>query len=352
MKPSDKSSKFKRLNWIKMAAFIGFLCTALASLIYIDNLLLSVVIAIMISYLISPVISYLESAGIGRIVSILTVYCIFTIIAGALTWAFTPFLVSQLASLKDRLPEYVDGTVKLFDSFANSLNTNSGGILQIDLSDRMRDWLTSQSAMLVDGLPTMLSSSASVLFLSPILGFFILKDGQQFSRLLLKLVPNNIFELVLSLQHQIGQQIGHYIRARLLESLIVGGVCLIGFWSIGFPYAVLLSVFAALANLIPYVGPFFGAAPGIILALINHSDGLTVTLVFSVYLIAQLIDNFLIIPLVVARIVNLHPVTVILVVLLGAELMGILGMLISIPVASTLKVTIQSIYNHLTDYTG
>jgi putative permease len=257
-----------------------------------------------------------------------------------------------MASLKGRLPEYVDGTVKLFDHTLKTIDAYSGGLINFDPSDRIRAWLTTQSAVLVEGLPSILSSSASVMFLSPLIGFFLLKDGQQFSRELLKLVPNNIFELSLNLQHQISQQIAFYIRARLFESIIVGAVCMVGFWIIGAPYAVLLAVFAAVANLIPYVGPLFGAAPGIILALINHSSGIMMVLIVLVYVIAQLIDNFLIIPLVVARIVNLHPLTVILVVLLGAQLMGILGMLISIPVASTLKVTFRSVYNHLTDYSS
>jgi putative permease len=267
-------------------------------------------------------------------------------------WALAPFIVSQLSTLKGSLPQYVDGTVKLFDEATKFIESSTGGIFQVDLSDRVRDWLTRQSSTLIETIPRALSASASVLFLSPILGFFILKDGRQFSLQILRLVPNNIFELALNLQYQISEQIAHYIRARILESIIVGLVCLIGFWMIGMPYAFLLAAFAAVSNLIPYVGPIFGAAPGLILALINHSTGLMIAIVLAIYALAQIIDMFIVIPLVVARIVNLHPVTVIVVVILGAQLLGVLGMLISIPVASAIKVTSTSIYNHLTDYSG
>lgn len=352
MEAIDRQKRLRHQHWIKMFTFLGLLIAGFTALLAIENLLVSFVIAVMISYLVSPLVDYLEGAGVSRIVSILIVYCFFSTLTGLLLWTLTPFMISQLTSLNLRLPEYVEGTVRLFTKTSDLLSVHSGGMIELDLSDRVRGWLETQSQLLVVGLPSAVSSSASVLFLSPLLGFFILKDGRHFARQILTLVPNNIFELMLNLQHQISQQIAFYIRARLLESLIVGIVCLMGFWIIGFPYAILLAFFAAIANLIPYVGPLFGAAPGIVLALINHSSNLTLALVVLVYLIAQLIDNLVVIPFVVARIVNLHPITVILVVLMGAQILGILGMLISIPVASTLKVTFISIYNHLTDYSG
>lgn len=348
METTDRQRRVRRQYWVKLLTFLGLLFAVIVALLAIDNLLVSFVIAIIISYLVSPLVSYLEGTGMGRIPSILVVYCLFTTGTGVAIWALTPFLVDQLSALNTRLPEYVDGTVNLFENIRQTLDLNTGGLVQLDIGDRLREWLTQQSSILFVGLPSVLSSSFAVLFLSPLLGFFILKDGQAMARTLLRLVPNDIFELTLSLQHQIGQQIGSYIRARLIESLIVGGVCFIGFLVIGFPFAFLLAAFAGVANLIPYIGPLFGAAPGIVLALINQSPSVVLLLVALVYLIAQLIDNLIIIPLVVARLVNLHPVTVILSVLLGAQVLGILGMLISIPVASTLKVTFQSIYKHLT----
>ena len=350
MTAPELQAHLKQNHWIKMLSFFGILAAIFAALLVIENLLLSFVVSVVISFFVSPIVSYLEGTGLSRLISILIVYCFFTTLTGLTIWAVTPFFLSQMAALKTQLPAYVDGTVRLFDGIAKSLDAGSGGIIHVDISDHLREWLTSQSSALVSGLPRVLSSSFSVLFLSPLLGFFILKDGRTFARELLALVPNNIFELVLSLQYQILEQIAQYIRARILESLILGVVCLLGFWIIGFPYAMLLAAFAAIANLIPYVGPLFGAAPGIIFVFINQGSWVEISLVLAVYTVAQVIDNLLIIPLLVARIVNLHPLTVILSVLLGAQLLGILGMLISIPVASTIKVTAQSIYNHLTDY--
>lgn len=352
MEVPERKAYLRRQRFIKTAVFFSAMLAGLIALLLIHNLLLSFVLALIISYLISPLISYLEGAGISRLIAILLVYCFFTTLAGVAIAILTPFLIAQVATLKGQMPAYVDGTVKLFEHTARTLEALTSGVMQINLSEKLHDFLTDQSTYLITILPGALSSSASVLFLSPLLGFFLLKDGRQFTRAVLQLVPNNIFELMLSLQYEISGQIAQYLRARLLESIIVGIVCLIGFLVLGLPFAFLLALFAAIANLIPYVGPLFGAAPGVIFALVNDSSNTTITLILLIYILAQLVDNLLIIPLVVARVVNLHPVTVILVVLLGAQVLGILGMFISIPVASAIKVTFRNVYSHLTDNTA
>ncbi len=342
--------RIRRQQWIQLVVFVAIVLSAFVGLIVINNLLVSFVVALVCTYIVSPLVSRLEGAGINRLTSILIVYFLFSTITALSIWAISPFLVEQFQSLKESLPRYVDGVVKLTDSINQMVNANGGDLFHIDLSDQVRGLLTDQSKKLVEGLPSFLSSSASVLILSPLLGFFMLKDGRQISRELLKLVPNNIFELILSLQDQISEQIAHFIRARLLESIIVGAVVMIFLWVIGFPFAILLAAFAAVANLIPYIGPLVGAAPGLIIVIVNSGIGIKLLFVALVYIAAQLIDVFFIIPLVVARVVNLHPITVILVVILGAEVMGILGMIISIPVAAALKVTLVTIYRHVTDY--
>ncbi len=118
---------------------------------------------------------------------------------------------------------------------------------------------------------------------------------------------------------------------------------------ISFPYAILLGVIAGLTNLIPYLGPVLGAVPAFLIAFVNGASSLQLALLAAVYIAAQLIDIGLLIPVLVAKIVNLHPVTVIVVIIAGAQTMGILGMIISIPLAGTLKVTVSTIYRHLID---
>ena len=164
------------------------------------------------------------------------------------------------------------------------------------------------------------------------------------------LVPNSVFEMVLDLQYQINRQLGQFIRARFLEASIVGLVTFLGLSLISFPFAFLLGGFAALTNLIPYIGPIIGAIPAVIIALVNNYETWDLSFLIGVYLIAQLIDAGILVPILVARIVNLHPVTVVLLIILGGQFMGILGMIISIPLANALKVTALAVYEHITQF--
>jgi putative permease len=178
----------------------------------------------------------------------------------------------------------------------------------------------------------------------------MLLDGKDYVRRLLSLVPNNLFELALNLSHQISEQMGGFVRARILESFLVGFMIWLGLLILGFPYALILALFAALMNVIPYLGPFIGAVPALVICLANSHPDSTLLWIIAIYAIAQILDIVFIIPFVVAKIVDLHPVTVVLAVIVGSQVMGILGMIISIPLFSAFKVSASAIYKHLTDF--
>src|SRR6202008_4139740 len=102
-------------------------------------------------------------------------------------------------------------------------------------------------------------------------------------RNLLALVPNNLFELNYNIYHQINDQMGQFVRARLLEALIVGLVTWVGLMMIGFPFTEFLAIFAAVTNLIPYIGPVIGTIPAVALAMVNGATPLDMSLLLLVY---------------------------------------------------------------------
>lgn len=347
--PSTK----KQLVWqnrIKLLFFFSTLVFAGVIIFAVQGLLLSLVLAMIISYLLNPIVAQMEARGYPRMTAVTVTFLGFTFLMMALIGAISPFIAKQISSLQSELPKYIDGTVALVSKWQSFVEGATGGVIEFDSSQGVTDWLETQSRAILLNLPQYLSSSASVMILSPFIGFFLIKDGRQFARNILGIVPNSIFEMTLNLQYQINDQIAQYFRARFLEAAIVGLVVLVGLLMVGFPYAFVLAIFAAVTNLIPYIGPIVGAVPAIIIALINQDSQVTLFLVVMVYAVAQLIDVFFIIPMVVAKIVDLHPVTVILAVIVGAQLLGVLGMLISIPIFSALKVTFVTVYRHLTDF--
>lgn len=170
------------------------------------------------------------------------------------------------------------------------------------------------------------------------------------TRSLIELVPNAYFELCLNLLHQINGQIGGYIRGQILATSIVSTLSISGLSIIAVPYALPLGLLAGLANMIPFLGPLIGIVAASIVALATGGGMAMVGKVVVVFLIIQIIDNVLIQPSVVAKSVEMHPLVVLFVVMVGSQLMGIAGMLIAVPLTGILKVSTLTVYEGIRGY--
>jgi len=341
-----------RERLIKSFAVVGILILCTVVVFKTENILVSFVLGFVIYYLLAPAVNAIERTGVSRRIGVTGLFILITAASGFGIYILLPAAAGQLSAFKNELPKFIDGTTKILAISELKLNSFLFNMYEIDISKSLESTLLLFFRELFDDLPNIISSSLSVIVLAPFFAFFMLLDGQTATKNLLALVPNNFFELALNLQHRMNVQLGDFIRARLFEAGIVGIFVGIGLAIIGFPYAVLLAVFAGLANLIPYIGPVIGAVPAVLIALVDGETAIKFLIVIAVYFAAQLIDIFLIIPLVVAKIVNFHPITVVIVIIIGAQVGGILGMIISIPVACILKLTITTVYSHLVEFHG
>ncbi len=346
----QRLKQIKHQHRVQLFAFLGIIFFIFYMLMWVDNMLLSTVLAFVLFYSFGPFVNAFERRGLNRVLGISLLFAVSSLFFIFAVTSIYPLVSSQASALKSEIPKYINGTTDLILKTESQLAIFSELFQDINIIGQTEKYLYNWTQSLFEDLPNFLSHSLTVTLLAPFFAFFMLKDGPALSRRLFNMVPNNLFELSINLKHQINSQLGSFIRARLLESVLVGALVWVGLWLIGFKFATVLAIFAALANLIPYIGPIVGAAPALIIALINGEGPMGVTLVLTPYLIAQIIDIFFIIPLVVAKIVNLHPVTIIISFIIGADLLGVLGMVIAIPAASVIKVTIANVYEHLVEF--
>lgn len=338
-----------KIQRIKLFFFLISIVIFFAILLAVKNLLVSTFIALVGFFLLKPFVDFLERKGLSRLISTLFPFVFFSLVLVLLGLIFLPMLSQQLELLKLELPKYLDGMQKLIMNLEAKLENFVSISTRNQVSAQLQQKLQIYAESFFRDLPNVLSNSLTVMFLAPFLTFFMLLDGRLFARKIITTVPNAYFELMLYLQHQMIEQMGGFIRARLLESMIVSFVVWVGLITLDFPYALMLAIFAGLMNLIPYLGPVIGILPAILIAWVNKDPGSVQFWILFIYLLAQIIDAVIIVPLVVAKIVNLHAVTVVIAVMIGSQLMGVLGMIISIPVASAIKVIYTALYNHFTD---
>lgn len=184
----------------------------------------------------------------------------------------------------------------------------------------------------------------SISVMVPLITFFLIKDYRRFRNLLLSSLPNSSFELGWIIYYRVVKKLQNYIRGILLQSLVVAIVCSTGFYFVGFDAYILLGVLAGVFNIIPYVGPLLAMIlPALITVSAAPFDITMLLMAIGVVLLAQLIDNVLIIPTVIANSINMHPLVVILGLIIFGSFFGLIGMVIAIP----LMVTINIIYSGL-----
>jgi len=188
------------------------------------------------------------------------------------------------------------------------------------------------------------------LALIPVIAFFFLKDGRRIKKVLITYVPNKYFETFLTLFHEIGRQISGYIRGQLVDSFFVGILAIIGLYWFDINYAILIGAVAGIANIVPYLGPLLGFTFGGLLVLIDTGSIVDVVQVLVVLAIVKTLDDLVITPLIVSRSVKVHPLMVMILISFGATVHGIWGMLLSVPLYCTMRVSFQILYKGFVEY--
>ncbi|MCC6276948.1 MAG: AI-2E family transporter [Oligoflexia bacterium] len=342
----------KRESLIRLITLGIFVVIGLLTLLGVPGMLVSFLLAFVITYMFKPVVNALERNGTNRTAAILIPFSVVGVLLWGVYKLLLPGITESLVELQAELPKYSASLGELFETHSKTVNELLSKFGNFDVTARLTEWAKTSSSNFLTELPNFISLSLTTLLLAPFFAFFMLRDGRSITKELLQLVPNNFFELSLNLIYQINQQLGGFIRARLVESLLVGAVVWPGLYLLDVPYSLFLAIVAGLTNLIPYIGPVIGAAPGLAIGFVSGATSTVLMLIALVYVVAQILDMIFIIPLVIAKIVDLHPVTVVVVIIIGSQVMGVLGMIISIPVASILKLTFSVFYNHVVDIRG
>ncbi len=345
----EKKNRIRRLNFFRLGFFLLIFSILLACLFIIKGLFITLLLAFVISFVLLPPVNFLCRWGLARPLAVPLVFFSFFGWLGALIFWSLPFLSKQLNKLQEEFPNYIEQISVLINDWQSRLESNFFFLKGFDLSERFTQVFSSFGAAFLQDLPSTLAQSFTVLLLAPFFAYFMMRSRLGLTRNLYPLVPNHVFEMFLSIHYKINRQIGVFIRGRILEAAIVGLIVGTGLALLDFPFAIFLGGFASMTNLIPYLGPIIGSIPVLLVALVQEYETNQILLVMGLFFFAQVIDSMILVPILLARIVNLHPLTVIVIIIAGAQLMGILGMIISIPLVNALKVSIMAVYQHITD---
>ncbi len=322
-------------------------------ILFLGQMLAPVLAAVIIAYLLEGLVQLLEKRRVPRKAAVLVVFIFFMVSFMALLVILLPLVSRQVGQLLQQLPAM----------FAK------GQSLLIQLPERYPDYVTAEqihqittslSAQITGFARGLLSYSvASVrgliaviiyLVLVPLMIFFFLKDKRLITEWVKDLLPDNR-GLAREVWLEVNQQFANYVRGKMMEILIIGVVTYIVFAAMGLDFAVLLALLTGLSVLVPYIGVTVVFLPVALVAFFQWGATADTLWVMIAYGIIQIFDGNLLAPLLLSRVVNLHPVAIIVAVLVFGGFYGIVGLLFAIPLATlcqaVLKVWMGSLHKEV-----
>ncbi len=319
---------------------------------------LPLVMAGLLYYLLNPLIDWFERKQVPRIAGILMV---FLVLIGLLTWGVViliPIIREQSAELMQSFPAQLTAFLSRVDN-----------LLQSDLLSRFQLQILSENGALgetlvgraeavlgnaVGGIGSIFGTLTSIVLAvitTPFILFYLLKDGHRLPYHIMNFVPSKMREKTYLLLRETNMQLSQYIRGQVAVAFAVGFMFWIGLNIIGIKYALILAITAGLLNLIPFLGTFIAFFPMVIVAIVVHSPIMLVKVII-VFTIEQTLEGRVIQPLILGSNLNIHPITIIAVLLTAGNLFGIPGVILGIPAYAVIKVLLTHLFLWYQSYTG
>ncbi len=333
---------------LKVSVLVALLMASFWVASLFPDLLIILITSSLVAFILRPLVKLLEFRfALRRSIAIVSVFVLVGGITALIGIKFIPFTIENLRLMYEQFRVF---------PFEEKLNEAAGNLAQylaiIDaatISEKVNSVISSNleaAGEVLDNLVTI----ATLLAIVPFVTYFILAESDIAMKRVVERIPNKYFEMSLNVLNKIKRDLIGYLRGWILDSVIVGILSVIGMYLIGIDYPILIGAIAGVANLVPYLGPVVGAVPAFLVSLTQYGDFRMAVPIIIVTIAIQTLDNTIIQPLSFSKTVDMHPLTVILVLVIGNELMGIAGMLLAIPIATILKVSAVETYWGLRNY--
>jgi len=324
---------------VMLALFIVFVSVVL---FVWGDVLVPVIASLVIAYVLEGLVRRICGFGVPRFVSVLISFSVFIAVLAIMLLGIIPLITKQLSQLIRDFPEILNNAQQLILAIPEKYPA----IPQNQIKDMLENFNNEIVNLGQRLLSVSVESAIDVftvlvyLIVVPLLVFFILKDKDQITQWFCRFLPENN-----GMAHQVWTDVnikmGNYIRGKMIEILVVGIATYIPLAILGLNYAATLSFFVGLSVVIPYVGAIIITLPVAMIAWFQWGAAPDFVYVMVAYLIVQMLDGNILVPLLFSEVVNMHPTAIIIAVLVFGGLWGVWGVFFAIPLATL----IQSVIN-------
>jgi len=325
----------------KIWFWLGITVVFFLFLFLIRSILLPFVVGIGTAYFLDPAADRLERLGVkrGTATALITVG-FFSIILLVLL-LLTPLLVKQLGGFIEHLPGYIRALREHADIYLQKLPFSLNGA---DGSNPLNEGMLKGARNVAMGVlqsGLVVVNLLSLLVITPVVAFYLLRDWDQLTERVDNLLPRRHAEVIRKLLREMDAILAGFIRGQFNVMMILGTLYAVGLSVVGLPFGVLIGLMAGMLIIIPYIGAFIGTAAAVGIALVQFDEPWRIGAVCGVFVLGQILESYFLTPNLVGNRVGLHPAWVIFGMLAGGTLFGFVGVLLAVPVTAVIGVLVR-----------
>ena len=303
----------------------------LVFLYLIRDVLVIVFLAIIIAAAVNGPATWLQRHKVPRILGVIFIYLVFISVFALMILLILPPLAMEIGGLAAVFPDYIEKMSVIFEEWWGryKMEGNNLGNLLGQLSGKLSGAASSIFATTVSIFGGLFSALIIL-----VISFYLAVQEKGIKKFLMSITPAEHQLYVSDLVGRIQAKMGGWLRGQLFLAVIIGVLTYIGLFFLGVKYALVLALVAGILELIPYIGPILAAIPAVILAFFQSP--FLALLVLILYIVIQQLENNVISPQVMKKAVGLNPIVTIIVMLIGAKLAGILGIILAVPITAAI----------------
>ena len=310
---------------------------------YLRQIIFIVFISVIAALIMNPAVDKMKEKKIPRVLGASILFSAVIAIIGLFFYVIVPPLAKELGQLATQFPVYM-----------NSMNIDYSIISEQKIDNRLArpiqeilieasKFLKNTTAAILSGIFDLLGGLLSIVLIA-VISFYLVIEKKGVEKFVKAVIPYDFQPRTLKVIRKIEIKLGKWFIAQLFLGFAIGLATFIGLSILGVPYAMILAVIAGGMELIPYLGPTLAGIPAVIIAFTVSPFLALLTLIL--YFLIQEVENYVLVPKVMQKSVGLHPVIIIIAILVGYQFAGIIGVILSVPVATIASIILEDLYGN------
>lgn len=326
---------------------------ALAAMYWARAALTPFLLAAAFAYVLNPVVTYFEARGMRRLHLVLAGYLGAAAVAFVLYAGLKPVILSETSLFQDRAPTYLAHIQKT--AYAQQALLTKKLPLPPKVAERALESAVGGALETVQELPAHVLALLPLLahaLLIPFIGFFFLLDGPAGIGGLIQSCPSRLVEQAIHLLSEIDTALGNYLRGLIIVATVIFIISFLGLLALGVDNALIIAAVSAISSVVPYFGLLMGILVGGAMAFYQFGTPMAAVKVAVLFLAIRGLEETLIQPIIARHSLHMHAMTNLLVLILGGELFGFLGLVFAVPAAGILKALVSVTWSWYTSERG